>query len=298
MIINALRSVYQQNQDKHPLLLRNLLKEQLQYWVLNFIYNSDQTEKFLFKGETCLRFCFGLPRLSEDLDFDVEDFNQFSFEKFRDDLGFYFKTKLKYEDFEIKIAGKNEIIYLRFPILRKIGFPVEEKKPSEDILFLRIDLAPIRGQFFKKEISLKSTADFSFLIRRYSLADLFANKIAAILTRETLDGKKQQPRFKGRDYFDLFWFCQKGVKLNYHYLLSLTGLSSRKEVEQKIQEKLEEAKRRKKDLELDLLPFFENQNFVRDFVENLEKLEVEEGGVDGVVRGLARKGAPPKRRYS
>lgn len=276
MIINTLKSVYQQNQDKPLLLLRNLLKQELQHLVLNFIYNSDNAEKFLFKGGTCLRFCFGLPRLSENLDFDVEDFVQFSLEKFSDDLGFYFKTKLKYEDFEIKIAGKNKIIYLRFPILKKIGFPIEEKKPSENILFLRIDLAPIRGQFFKKEISLKSTADFSFLIRRYSLADLFANKIAAILVRETLEGEDWQARFKGRDYFDLFWFCQKGVKLNYPYLFSLTGLSSRKEVEQKIQAKLEEAKKRKKDLELDLLPFFENQNFVRDFVKNLEKLKFEE----------------------
>jgi len=273
MIINALKLTYDQNQNKNLLFVRSLLKEQLQHYVLNFVYNSEYAEKFLFKGGTCLRFCFDLPRLSEDLDFDVSNFTKFSFKKFNEELESYFKSKLKYENLSIKISGRNKIIYLSFPILKEIGFPIDEKKPSENILFLRIDLAPIHGRFFKQEISLKSTPDFSFLIRRYSLPDLFASKIAAILTRETMEGKNLQPRFKGRDYFDLFWFCQKEVKPNYPYLLSLTKLSSKKEVKKKLNEKLQIATKRKNDLRSDLLPFFENPNFVKDFIDNLGKLD-------------------------
>jgi len=45
------------------------------------------------------------------------------------------------------------------------------------------------GKNFKEEISLKSTWDFSFLIKRYSLSDIFSGKLAAILSRETFEGK-------------------------------------------------------------------------------------------------------------
>src|SRR3989344_1000332 len=44
-------------------------KEYLQYVFLNAI--SKYSEKFIFKGGTCLRICYGLERASEDLDFSV-----------------------------------------------------------------------------------------------------------------------------------------------------------------------------------------------------------------------------------
>ena len=90
MIVNNLKIILDKNNDKNSLYLRNLLKEQLQNYILNYIYNSQYGEKFIFKGGTCLRFCFELPRLSEDLDFDVEDFSRFDFNKFIEDIKNYF----------------------------------------------------------------------------------------------------------------------------------------------------------------------------------------------------------------
>ena len=78
MIIDNLKTVLDQNQNKNSLYLRNLLKEQLQFYLLNYIYTSQYGDTFIFKGGTCLRVCFDLPRLSEDLDFDVEDFSDFN----------------------------------------------------------------------------------------------------------------------------------------------------------------------------------------------------------------------------
>ena len=54
---------------RSPLIL-NFLKEHLQYLVLSYLYNSPDFKKLVFKGGSCLRICFSLPRLSEDLDFD------------------------------------------------------------------------------------------------------------------------------------------------------------------------------------------------------------------------------------
>jgi len=272
MVVETLKIVYDQNREKDSLFLRNLLKEQLQYFVLNFVYNSIYGEKFVFKGGTCLRFCFGLPRLSEDLDFDVEDFKNFSFKNFSSALGLYFKNQLKYKDLKIKISGKNKMIYLQFPVLKEIGFPVEEKRPTENILFLRIDLFGIKGRYFNKEISLKSTYNFSILMRRYALPDLFACKVAAILGRKGPVGKEVRPRIKGRDFFDLFWFKENGVVPNWKFLFSLTGLKTEEIVLARLREKIKEAVRKKQVIKTDLLPFFANPTFVSNFINNLEAI--------------------------
>lgn len=269
MIINALKLSYDTNKDKNLLFVRNVLKEHLQFYILNFVYNSLYADTFIFKGGTCLRFCFDFPRLSEDLDFDIPNFKELHIERFVEDIKTYFKSKLKYEDLTVKLSGSNKTIYLHFPVLKRIGFPVNEQKPSEDVLFVRIDLAAVKGKYFHKEISLKSTYDFSFIIRRYSLPDLFAGKIAALLKRETMESVKMQPRFKGRDYFDFFWFIEKQVKPNYRYLVSLTHIASKSELLQKIHKKFDEAMRRKNELKADILPFFQDPAFVEHFMKNL-----------------------------
>ena len=270
MIIENLKIVFEKNKNADKLYLRNLLKEELQYYVLNYIYNSSYGENFLFKGGTCLRFCFDLPRVSEDLDFDVVDYGKFDFELFVKDLKKYFSQKLKFDDLEVKISGKNKIIYLKFPILVKVGFPLSELKPSEDVLFLRIDLAPVPGKYFSQEVSLKSVKDFSFVIKRYSLPDLFSGKIAAILGREAFVGKEMKPRFKGRDFFDIFWLNEKGIVPNLKYLNSLVGFGDEKRLAKMLKEKFEEARKSKIEIKRDILPFFYDKRFVDSFIDNFD----------------------------
>ena len=272
MIVDNLKIVIDKNNDKNSLYLRNLLKEQLQNYLLNYIYNSQYGEKFIFKGGTCLRLCFELPRLSEDLDFDVDGFSDFNFDKFTGDLKNYFLTKLKYSDLSIQISGKNKIIYLKFPILEKIGFPVNKNKPSESTLFVRIDLNGLKGKYFTREVSLKSTSDFSFLIKRYSLEDIFAGKLTAVLLREGWEGKEKQPRFKGRDYFDICWLMQKKIRPNFLYFKSLIEVKSDKEIIKMLKNKFQIAIKKKLMLKEDLLPFFPEKNFIDDFINNLDNL--------------------------
>jgi len=274
MIEDNLRLVLDRNRGKNPLYVRNLLKEQIQYLVLNYIFNSPYGDLFLFKGGTSLRFCFDLPRLSEDLDFDVENYQSFDFVKFTDEIKNYFYSKLKYKDLSIKISGKNKIIYLRFPILSKINFPFGMHKSSENDLFVRIDLSEIKGKGFRKDITLKSAYDFSYIIRRYSIEDIFSGKILAVLSRETWEGKIKKSRFKGRDYFDLFWLQEKGYLPNLKYILSITRDKSKTVFKENLKEKLEEASKKKKELERDLMPFFEDQKFVKNFIVNFDLLAV------------------------
>ncbi len=266
MLIDQLEQLVKTNQEKYNrIFIRNLLKERLQYHVLNFVYSSVWGERFLFTGGTCLRFCFDLPRLSEDLDFDVKDYKKsFDLNSFCTDLKNYFLQDLLYKDkIEIQIAGNKQQIKLKFPIMDKLD--LRDNTSQTNILFLRLDIGPLSSDFYEEEVSLISTYDFNFIIKRYSLSDLFASKLAAILTRSFRKGKKDRITFKGRDFYDLIWFLEKEVRPNFKRLKDITGLKSN-EVLEKTDEKVEAVN--KNYLKEDILPLFKNKSFVDDFCDN------------------------------
>jgi len=52
---------------------RNALKEELQFYVLNFIYHHPEYNKWIMYGGSALRIIHGLDRMSVDLDFEVSE---------------------------------------------------------------------------------------------------------------------------------------------------------------------------------------------------------------------------------
>src|SRR4030042_6432590 len=52
---------------------RNALKEELQFYVLNFIYHHSEYSKWIMYGGSALRIIHGLDRMSVDLDFEVSN---------------------------------------------------------------------------------------------------------------------------------------------------------------------------------------------------------------------------------
>jgi len=54
---------------------------------------------------------------------------------------------------------------------------------------------------------------FSFYVKCFSLPDLFAGKMHALLFR------KWKERIKGRDWFDMEWYIRRGIPLNLSHLL-------------------------------------------------------------------------------
>ncbi|OFZ52120.1 MAG: hypothetical protein A2417_03330 [Bdellovibrionales bacterium RIFOXYC1_FULL_37_79] len=273
MLIDRLKQTYLDNKSKNPLVVRSLLKEVVQFYILDFVFNSKWGSKLIFKGGTCLRFCFDLPRLSEDLDFDIEDGysiekkEPFNIETLASDIKDYFVKKLQFPKLGIRIANNQRTIYLKFPILSDLGMSLG--KSDSVVLHVRIDLALAPKTGYKIEVSVKSSQNLSFLIRRYSPEDLFAGKISAILTREKIEGTERVERFKGRDYYDLIWFLEKGFRPNWKMILEATGMN-KKEVLVKLNRKIKMVT--ETFLKEDLLPFFENQSFVEQFAENFHSL--------------------------
>ncbi|MFH1859138.1 MAG: nucleotidyl transferase AbiEii/AbiGii toxin family protein, partial [Patescibacteria group bacterium] len=50
---------------------RNTLKEELQFYVLDFIYHQPKYSKWIMYGGSTLRIIHGLDRMSVDLDFEI-----------------------------------------------------------------------------------------------------------------------------------------------------------------------------------------------------------------------------------
>lgn len=267
MIINDLKKIYLENRDKNPIFLRSLFKERLQLYALDFVNKSAWNDKLIFKGGTALRICFDLPRLSEDLDFDIPKNEKFNMKDFEEEVKNYFIKNWQFKDFFTKIAHNERTIYVKFPILKQIGLPIQ--KAESDVLHLRLDFADVSGVSYKTEISVKTTSHFSFFVRRYSLPDLFAGKIAAILQRERTVGKIKEARYKGRDYFDLIWFLEKNVKPNWQFLKEMTKLS-KTQVISEINEKVKHVDQTL--LKQDLMPFMEDGRFVSQFAVNYQRV--------------------------
>ena len=74
---------------------------------------------------------------------------------------------------------------------------------------LEVDTNPPPGFDTEEKLLLKP---FSFYVKCFSLPDLFAGKVHALLFR------KWQNRVKGRDWFDLEWYSQKGIPLHLEHL--------------------------------------------------------------------------------
>jgi len=249
------------------LFLRNLLKESLQFFVLDYIYSSSWGKDFLFTGGTCLRFCFDLPRLSEDLDFDIKNYDSFDIKVFCQSLSDYFKKKLQYKNFSYKIAKNKMQVYLKFPIMEELG--LKKNSAESSILFLRLDLNPVVASNYNEEVSLISVDNFNFIINRYSVSDLFASKLSAIVERTFAKGKNNQITFKGRDYFDLIWFLQKKVEPDGKRIKEIIGFDRDqllKEIDQKISQINTDY------LKEDLLPLFQDSKFVDNFCNSFQKL--------------------------
>lgn len=275
MILNKLTNTLQQYNAVHnSLFIRSALKEALQDCVLNFVYNNHKYKTLIFTGGTCLRKIYGLPRLSEDLDFDVVGLpareHTFTIESFATDVKNYFVKELQYKNITVKISGSGQTVFLKFPVLEELG--LVKHSGDSPILFVRCDFSKETIGIVTTEVNSVSTAEFSFFALSYDLPTLFANKIMAFLTRDFFKGNKQTIPFKGRDLFDLVWFLEKSkktdwkLKPNWDRLTKGLKTGSRNRIADQVVEKIESID--KKDVYTDLLPFIESAQTLENFSDN------------------------------
>ncbi len=279
---NSVKRIIEESGNEDTLFLRNLIKEELQNYVLNFIYNNKQYQKLIFTGGTCLKKVYGLNRLSEDLDFDYMPSMDFDIKSFGEDIISYFFTTLQYSKATYKISGKRNMLFLKFPLLK--DFVTMTDKIPEDI-FLRCDFSEETLGSFGESLNPVTTGSFAFFVRSYDLPTLFSNKIVAFLNRSFYSGKFQKLPFKGRDVYDLFWFLQLSAKSSFNLrpnkerLQKLLGDRSMDEIRKEIKEKISQIDANF--VVKDLRPLVRDAGFLEGFESGFKSFI--EGNIDFVL---------------
>lgn len=248
-----------------PQVTRIKLKETLQLYVLDFIYNSMKYHHLIFYGGTCLRICFGLNRMSEDVDFETTA--PFDKRKFAGEIGNYFAKRVQYDRVGVHVPGRGiDRVELRFPLLRELGLSTHE---SENLM-VKVEVHRTK-ETYPTELKTLSRDRFSFVIRHYDLPTLMAGKMIACLERVW---EKRGIKVKGRDYFDLIWYMQQGIVPNVARLAGATRRYTIREAFEELNKKAEGL--RPRDLLADLEALFENAEFpgrwVAAFKEQFRRL--------------------------
>ena len=270
MLVEILKQICEEKKIRNysNSIIINSLKEYLQFPVLDFIYNSTAYKQFIFTGGSCLRIAYGLPRLSEDLDFDLEkkDYQNLRLEKIGEELAEYFKKKFLFE-IMYKVQGQARL-YLKFEVLKKLGLSYGD---GSGVLYVKIEPALSIFEKFQTEATPVSSYGLNFIARTYTLSSLMAGKIIAILQRKWFKGADNEVNIKGRDFYDLYWYLEKGVNPDMAALKAIVGIRNVKELKEKLWNKIEKDVDEKK-LAHDLQNFFSEQNYITEFCKNYKKI--------------------------
>jgi len=251
--------------SRNILFKRNLLKEYLQIVVLDYIYSHPAYSNLVFYGGSCLSHCFGLNRLSEDIDF-IDIKKEINISQLAEDIKGYFN---KNTDIKIKTSIQKFRIYLKFPVLKELNLA----EPSEsDLLFLKVKVFKEFRSCKDYKIQFIPVMRFnkSIIIKTFDLSTLMATKIMAILHRKwekTDKNGRTIIKVKGRDYFDLLWYLKKGIIPN---IRCIEGIKTKEELKKKLLKIVEDIDQ--KSIQLDLEQFIESDAFIKSLSKNIKEI--------------------------
>ncbi len=184
---------FQQIKDQYPDNLqrfeRALLREYLQYKVLQAVFDSNHASKLAFLGGTALRIVYGNNRFSGDIDLDNFGLSWNEFE----DVIQKVKRFMELEGFEVEIRNVAKgayRCYLKFPsLLYEQGLsPFKQEK-----ILIQLD-STAQGYPYKPETILINKFDVFAKFRVTPLNILLSQKIYTAVNRK---------RPKGRDFYDI-----------------------------------------------------------------------------------------------
>jgi predicted nucleotidyltransferase component of viral defense system len=221
---------------------RFILREYLQYKILEIIYDSPYANQLVFMGGTALRIIYNNNRFSEDLDFDNYNIAETDFGA----IASFINKKLEQLGYEVEMRNVYSGAYhchIKFPgLLKELGLSGQS---SEKIL-IRLDTQP--QQFdYKPEWKLINKFDVFTEIATTPEDILLSQKFYAILNR---------PRNKGRDFYDIVFLLARNIKPNYYYLEQKIKISNADELIKGVKEKV--GKLNMKEMTKDVAPFLFN----------------------------------------
>ena len=249
-IFNQMLSAYEQTTEQQK---RNAIFEINQQVILAGLYHGGFFDLAAFYGGTCLRIFHGLQRFSEDMDFSLLASNEnFDFTNYFQPIIDEFamigrKVEIKKKD--KKNFGKVDSAFLKDNTdVYDVTFQTEKS------IKIKIEVDTQPPLKFNTEQKLLMLPE-SFMARCFTLPDLFAGKMHALVYRAWKN------RVKGRDWYDFEWYIRHQIPLDFTHLaeraLQFNGEDITKDsFLEKLKERLSSADINQ--VKADVLPFVRN----------------------------------------
>jgi len=238
---------------------RNILREYLQYKILESIFNSDFGNSLAFMGGTAAHIIHGNTRFSEDLDFDNLGLTKKDFEE----LSEFVKKRLKQEGYVVEGKTVFKGAYASYFRIPKVLYENNLSRHKEEVLLVKMDAEP---QNYKYKIDKPVINKFDVFIRINVVpaALLLSQKIYAIFMRK---------RSMGRDFYDAVFLLGK-TKPDLDYLKAKLNIKGKDDLKNKLLQKCENLnfKQLSKDVEQFLFVPGDSKKvlFFRDYIKDIE----------------------------
>jgi predicted nucleotidyltransferase component of viral defense system len=198
---------------------RGILREYLQYKILDIIFKSEIGGKLSFLGGTAIKICYGSLRFSEDLDFDNFDLSEDEFVKLSDII----KKELELEGYEVETKNVFKGAFRCYIRIPKLLYANSLTAAENEKILIQVDTAPHNFSYQPNNFLLQKFDIFRNL--KITPPDIvLSQKIAAIFGRK---------RMKGRDFFDTVFLLGQ-TDFNYDYLKFKLGISNKEELKEKL----------------------------------------------------------------
>jgi predicted nucleotidyltransferase component of viral defense system len=196
------------------------LREILQEIALLGLWRSRFFEKAAFYGGTALRILYGMDRYSEDLDFSLlKPAAEFDLSRYCNAL----EKEIRSFGFEATVTGKSksgqsaiQSAFLKADTLKHLLVintteTLTASIPPGQVLKIKIEVDTDPPPGFDTETRFL-LQPIPFSVRAFSLPDMFAGKMHAVLCRSWKN------RVKGRDWYDLVWYAANHPQLHLKHL--------------------------------------------------------------------------------
>jgi len=198
---------------------KNILREYLQYKILEIIYTSDHAKRLIFMGGTAIRILHANKRFSEDLDFDNKGLGKDGFE----DLVNIIKKRMKLEGYNISTRNNFSNAFRSYIKIHDIMYELSLTSHIKENIDLRLDAEPQEYDYVPEKPFLNKFDVFTQILV-VPVGILLSQKIYAIFNRK---------RTMGRDFFDVVFLMGK-TKPDYGYLKNKLGIKDKGELRSRL----------------------------------------------------------------
>lgn len=197
----------------------NILREYLQYKILDAIYSSEFAGRLVFMGGTAIHIAHGMPRFSEDIDFDNKGMSRDEFEK----LSSIVDKKLTLEGYKMEVVNSFAGAWRSAIKFADILYDNKLSAHKSQKLLIQIDAEPQDFVYSPAGIILNKFDVFT-QINVVPEDILLAQKLYAIMARK---------RPMGRDFYDaIYLFGKTGP--NFDYLKVKLGINDKPALKEKL----------------------------------------------------------------